>query len=42
MKKILCPYCMQRLLDAEAEGEIEIKCTRCKQVVKLKLNKESA
>ena len=42
MKKIECPYCGMRLFDTREGGQalIEIKCTRCRKIVKVELNKE--
>ena len=39
MKKIYCPYCNLRLFDARgnAKGDVEIKCSRCRKVVKVEL-----
>lgn len=39
MKKIFCPYCQMRLFDARdnAKGDVEIKCNRCRRIVKVEL-----
>ena len=39
MKKIYCPYCNLRLFDTtnENKGTIEIKCNRCRRIVKIEL-----
>lgn len=40
LEKIKCPVCNQRLFDlcGKLYGEIEIKCPRCKRVIRLKQN----
>lgn len=42
-KQIKCPICNKRLLDIQKEssGEIAIKCTHCKQIAYIKLERYS-
>lgn len=44
MKKTFCPHCRRRLFDINYTGEVEveIKCPKCSNIVKLNLGKESA
>lgn len=41
IRTIYCPLCKRRLLDrlSQTEGEIEMKCPRCRQVVRIDLSK---
>lgn len=41
-EKVKCPHCGQRLFDAAIEGELEIKCSRCKTTVALTFKKNEA
>ena len=41
MKEIRCPLCGWLLFVARGEGEVEIKCTRCKKIVKVKIGEQS-
>lgn len=43
IQQVKCPICRQRLFDIEerATGLIAIKCTKCRQVSKIKLEKKS-
>ena len=38
--QIRCPYCQMRLFDIinNAKGQIEIKCGRCRKIVKIELD----
>jgi phage FluMu protein Com len=42
MKEIRCPKCNQLLFKGNVEGDIEIKCIRCKQIIKLEINQDRA
>ena len=41
LKSVYCPICILRLFDAKegAKAEIEIKCSRCRNLHKFKLGK---
>ena len=40
LNKIHCPHCNLRLFDTtdDNKGRIEIKCARCRKIVKIELN----
>jgi phage FluMu protein Com len=41
MKDIRCPLCGWKLFIARGEGEIQIKCPRCKKIVTVKIPGQS-
>jgi phage FluMu protein Com len=41
VKEVRCPLCDWLLFVARGEGEVEIKCTRCKKIVKVKIKGQS-
>ncbi|EOU1926241.1 Com family DNA-binding transcriptional regulator [Clostridium perfringens] len=43
IKEIRCPCCNQLLFKASiTTGELEIKCCRCKKIIKIKVKKDRA
>ncbi|MBN1071507.1 Com family DNA-binding transcriptional regulator [Clostridium botulinum] len=42
MNDIRCPKCNQLLFKSNIEGQIEIKCVRCKNIIKLEINRDRA
>ena len=38
-EQVKCPHCGQRLFDAAIEGEVEIKCGRCKKTIAMHFRK---
>jgi phage FluMu protein Com len=41
VKEVRCPLCDWKLFVARGNAEVEIKCPRCKKIVKVKIGEQS-